>query len=247
MSVAEKLTTIAENEQKVYEAGKQTEYDAFWNACQNYGNRTNYIYGFAGASWNNKTLNLKYAIAITGTRGENMFLRCNCTGDTRLDMTEVCKKLDASQATSGKEMFRDAYLENVTIDLGNATTIANCFNSGNSAAHAIKNVTLKVTEKCTAFTTAFSYCRETEEVIFTEDSVIAANGLNLQWSDKLSKASVISVVNALSTTTTGLTVTLSKTAVNNAFETSTEAADGSTSKEWADLIATKPNWTISLV
>ena len=43
MSIADKLTTIAENEQKVYDAGKQAEYDEFWDIFQDYGNRRYYI------------------------------------------------------------------------------------------------------------------------------------------------------------------------------------------------------------
>lgn len=69
--------------------------------------------------------------------------------------------------------------------------------------------------------------------------------VNMQWSP-LSKDSIISIINALSTATSDLPITLSITAVNNAFETSPGAADGSTSEEWTALIATKPNWTISL-
>ena len=78
-------------------------------------------------------------------------------------------------------------------------------------------------------------------------SKITKNGFDVQWSTELSKESIISIINALSDTTTALTVTLSKTAVNNAFETAKGNADGSTSEEWAALIATKQNWTISLV
>ena len=63
----------------------------------------------------------------------------------------------------------------------------------------------------------------------------------------LSKESILSVFNALSDTITGMTLTLKLLAVNTAFETSEGAADGSTSEEWNTLIATKSNWTISLV
>ena len=69
---------------------------------------------------------------------------------------------------------------------------------------------------------------------------------SFEWSTRLNRASITSVINALSTTTTGLTVTLSKTAVNKAFETSEGAADGSTSAEWLALVATRSNWTIAL-
>jgi hypothetical protein len=66
-------------------------------------------------------------------------------------------------------------------------------------------------------------------------------------SDKLTHDSIASIINTLSATTAGQSVTFSVTAVNNAFETSSGAADGSTSAEWNALVATKSNWTISLV
>ena len=78
------------------------------------------------------------------------------------------------------------------------------------------------------------------------EGVIGASGFNVSWSP-LNKASLTSIVNALSATTTGLTVTLRLAAVNTAFETSPGAADGSTSDEWLALAATKANWTISLI
>lgn len=237
-----------------FEEGKQAEYDAFWDAYQDYGNRRNYQYGFAGTGWNNVTLKPKYTITVTASSAASMFARCNYANKTRVDMTEVCKKLDASNLTNATSMFQDAFLENVTVDLGNATTLSNCFSSGNVGANkSIRNVTLKVTEKCTTFSNAFTYCGATEEIIFTEDSVIASNGLNLQWSKKLNRASIESIINALSNKEEGLTVTLSKAAVDTAFETVKGAADGSTSAEWIALVGNettegiRPKWNISLV
>ena len=51
MSIAEKLELIAENEQKVFDAGKKSEYDEFWDNYQKKSDgsaRTSYIQGFAG-------------------------------------------------------------------------------------------------------------------------------------------------------------------------------------------------------
>lgn len=70
--------------------------------------------------------------------------------------------------------------------------------------------------------------------------------MNMTRNTKLSKNSILSLIPCLSDEITGKTLTLSKTAVDTAFETSEGAADGSTSTEWLELIATKPNWTISL-
>lgn len=87
----------------------------------------------------------------------------------------------------------------------------------------------------TTFGYAFTYCAELVTLII--GGTIGQNGFNVQWSTKLNKASIESIINALSAKESGLTVTLSQTAVNNAF----------TAEEWEALEATKSNWTISLV
>lgn len=92
MSIAEKLTTISENQQKVRDAGynhgyhdglhaglaegetryaegvaagKQAEYDRFWDAAQDKGAKTTYTCAFAGYCWNDETFNPKYPITAT--------------------------------------------------------------------------------------------------------------------------------------------------------------------------------------
>ena len=87
----------------------------------------------------------------------------------------------------------------------------------------------------TVFKDAFFDARGLENITF--EGVIGQNGLDLHWSTKLTADSIRSLINALSAETTGLTVTLSQAAREAAF----------TDEEWAALIATKPNWTISLV
>ena len=64
----------------------------------------------------------------------------------------------------------------------------------------------------------------------------------------LSAESIQSITDGLATGVTGQTLTLSRTAVNKAFETSEGANNGSTDENsvWHNLIATKPNWTITL-
>ena len=96
-----------------------------------------------------------------------------------------------------------------------------------------------------SFTNAFRNCTALEHVIFYG---IIGNPLDLSWSTLLDKESITSIINALSTTTSGLTVTLSKTAVNNAFgiDVDDEATfpEGS---EYYELRNSKSNWTISYV
>ena len=83
----------------------------------------------------------------------------------------------------------------------------------------------------------FTYCSSLTNL--TIEGVIGFNGTTIT-SPNLSKASIISVINALSSTTAnGHKLTLSKTAVTNALGSVDDA-------EWSALVATKPNWTISL-
>ena len=94
------------------------------------------------------------------------------------------------------------------------------------------------------FTGWFSKCSNLEEVYF--EGEIAKNGLDMSSATKLNKASHISIINTLSTTTSGLTVTFSKTAVNNAFgidvDDPTTYPEGS---EFYELRNSRSNWTFS--
>ena len=91
----------------------------------------------------------------------------------------------------------------------------------------------------------FGYCNKLEEVRI--EGTIGQNGLDLRWSTKLSRASIESIINALSDTTSGLSITLSLAAVNRAFAYVENGDDGSINQPWLDLVASKPNWAINLV
>ena len=51
--------------------GRQAEYDEFWDAFQQNGNRTDYHFGFAGKGWRDETFKPKYDIVVRG--GDSMF------------------------------------------------------------------------------------------------------------------------------------------------------------------------------
>lgn len=119
----------------------------------------------------------------------------------------------------------------VTIDVSAVNNLQNSFHS----CSQLKYIRKLIVGSVTAFANTFNGDEELE--MLNIEGTIAKNGFNVQWSTLLNKASIESIINALSKTTSGLTVTLSKTAVNNAF----------TAEEWDALEATKTNWTISLV
>jgi hypothetical protein len=85
MSIAEKLTTVAENVPKVYEAGKQAERDSFWSVFQGKGNGANYRYAFCYGRVNDKTYNPIYDIVCTDSdsAGQYMFYQSPIT-DTKV-------------------------------------------------------------------------------------------------------------------------------------------------------------------
>lgn len=97
MTTAEKLVKIAENEQKVYEAGQKSEYDRFWDAFQDNGDVVQGAYLFSGRAWTDAVYNPKYPVRVTNCT--NMYRGCLIT-DTKVD-------IDVSNAT-GTYAFNDA-------------------------------------------------------------------------------------------------------------------------------------------
>lgn len=88
MSIADKLNTIAENEQLVYRAGRKSEYDKFWDKFQNYGKTENYNYAFAMGRFNDENYNPKYPIKCSSgnTSGRYMFYYATGITDTKVEI-----------------------------------------------------------------------------------------------------------------------------------------------------------------
>ena len=91
MSISDKLVTIAENEQKVFDAGKKAEYDAFWDAYQTNGNRRHYNHAFYDY-WDDITYNPKYPIVVTST-SDYIYASSNMTS-TKVPFTIDTEKAD---------------------------------------------------------------------------------------------------------------------------------------------------------
>lgn len=227
----------------VYEAGKKAEYDAFWDAYQNNGVALDYSRAFS-SMWTVDIFRPKYDIIATSAYmifgGNRMKI------DLVKYLADLGVSLDLSQAVNTQYMFQaTAFTRIGVVDVRastNSRPLDTAFaNSANLVS--IDKIYLK-TGTAGEFNNTFAGCIALENVEF--EGEIANDGLNMGWSQKLSKASILSILNALSTTSTDKTVTFSMTAVNNAFETSEGSADGSTSEEWTTIIATKPNWTIAL-
>ena len=227
---------------EVYNAGKQAEYDAFWDAYQRNGQRTNYSGAFSGDGWNVDTFKPKYLpIVITENNAARMFEHFSYYGKGIAAITPDI--VDFSRATHADYSFLNAEIESIQIDLGSCTSLVQTFSF--PAGNVVKSISVRLAP--TSVNAPFYRCVFLENLSFWEGSVIKCKGFDFQFSTKLTKESLTNIINVLSDETSGLTVTLSKTAVNKAFETGEGYADGSDSAAWSALVATKSNWTISLV
>lgn len=232
-------TGFMEGEASGIEIGKQAEYDAFWDAYQDNGERTDYTYGFS--SWRTGCFYPKYDINIVGSAYNAFYGWKGGKIDLAARMEECGVRLDTSRATSFEYTFYCSNVNAITripkIDTSGADRLAYTFCSS-PALITIDELVLREDGSQT-FGGPFDWSQNLTNLKVS--GTIGTSGFNLNTNAKLSKESIISVVNALSSTVTGQAQTFSLTAVNNAFE------GGSTGSEWQALIATKPNWTISLV
>lgn len=128
MSIAEKLVTVAENEQKVFDAGKQAEYDNFWDNFQSSGEPKSYQYAFAYSYLNDAIFKPKYNIVATDC--SNMFNYNKALTNIKKSLQNRGVVLDTSRATSFLRMFYNCSSEEIpTIDLSSATNTERVFYS----------------------------------------------------------------------------------------------------------------------
>ena len=234
MSIAEKLTTIAENEQKVFDAGKKAGRDAewseFWDAYQQNGNRTQYGYAFSAYAWTDKNFRPKYDIK-TGYMN-SIFTNCgivdieSCLKKAGVDGTGVTLDYSLTQSPVIILNYNNTTQIFPELNLTNATGMKNTFKSS-TALKVIRKLILSDSGQQT-FTTPFAGCKNLEEIRI--EGVI---GTDIEFRDcsSLSNDSIDSIINALSETTNGMTC---------AFYLTSYIANN-----WDELVARKPNWTFT--
>ena len=233
----------------LYPKGKQDAYNTFMDSVNINPAiaRVDYDYLFAGVLWNDITFVPKYDIIPASQNVNGIFYNSGIT-DLKAVLETYGKKLDftSPSSTSGcqyiSNLFRDSSITHIpALKLSRALNLQMIFyNCAN--LHTVDE--FDIGEKVTYIYQLFNSCSALENIVFK--GTVKCNGVSLANSTKLSKASIESLINCLSTSTSGLTVTLSAASVKKAFETSSGSNDGNTSDEWKNLIATKSNWTITL-
>lgn len=219
--------------------GKQEEQDWFWNTYQENGGRAwRYYYAFAGTGWNDETFKPKYNMIVQGSVA-NMFCYSGIT-DLVAKLNEFGVTLDITKATNVQGFAAYSSITRLPVlNFTGASDINGSFQNAKSLVY-IEKIVVKETLK---YSNAFTQTINLEDVTF--EGVIGQS-INFKDCTKLSKASITSVMTHLSTTSSGMTVTFSLTAVKKAFETSSGANDGNTSPEWLNLAASVQNWGINL-
>lgn len=181
---------------KVFDAGKKSEYDAFWDKYQNNGNRTHYAFGFAGSGWTTATFKPKYNLIVSPT-ARYMFAGSLYNADIAEILANHNIILDTSGVSSadGFSHFCD-YSGPSRFPTINTTGCAN-INSMfyySPMLHSVDKLILK-DDGTQTFTNAFIGCSGLENLII--EGTIGQNGFNVQWSTNLTHDSLMSIINAL--------------------------------------------------
>ena len=230
----------------VYESGKKSEYDAFWDEFQQNGLREKYHYAFAG--FFPKVFNPKYDIKPISAN--NMFNNFNNLGVSRIDpnkdyvdLVELLEKanvtLDFSNCTDFQNWIMWANISRLgIIDCKSLKGSLNCY-----YAHQLLTIDKLIVYEGNKTTFNWQGCTKLMNIII--DGVIETT-FDIRYTTVLTHDSLMSIINALSTTTSGLTITFSKQAVNNAFGINVD--DPSTypeGSEFYNLRNSKSNWTFN--
>lgn len=224
MTFAEKLTLIAENEKRVFDAGyakgsseggsgyeqgvadgKKVEYDAFWDAYQKNGNRSDYNYAFY--AWDGACYKPKYPL---------VGMLSGCFTNSTITDTVVPIKIVLNRTTAISAVFQNCqslktipYVEFSHYGDFRNTVFGNCY--------ALENLNV---------------------VADLENGIcINSNNFDVHWSEKLSHDSLVSIINALAdktsdTSGTEWVCTLGTTNLNKLSATEIAVATG---KGWVLL------------
>lgn len=231
MSIAENLTKIAVNQEKVFIAGNKAQKTAFWNVMQTNGTRTDYNMGFSGRGWTKDNFTPDYDIKPRSA--ERMFYQFNYQSpkfDFVEHLNQLGKKLDFSDVVYNSWSYTFGYM-NVSrlgvLDLRGISSLSNAFYNC-----PVEKIDKLIVNENNTYSSAFNTATSLADI--TIEGTIA-NTISF-GNCPLIKSSFESVVKALSSETSGLTATFKKSAKESAF----------TTDEWNALIATKTNWTFSL-
>lgn len=231
MTIAEKLTAIAQKLANVFEAGKKAQHDEFWESLPANPDGT---YLFAGEMWNDVTFKPKKNIVLRNAVN-GLFYNNGCN-NIKKALADCGVILDMSQVTGANNCFGYSNTTELpALDLSGISNVQNVF------ALAQKLVTIDSVrfKDGATFNNAFGSCTNLENITIL--GTISGGGFNVSPCKKLSAKSLYSIVTALSASASGLTITLPTTAEANYNANPPSGAP----QTWAELVATRQNWSVT--
>lgn len=220
MSIAEKLTTIAENEQRVYSAGATAENKAFWDRITSNNTRPNYNRAFY--RWCCEYIRPPYKIVPTDAQSATYTFNSNPSlkkvEKEYFDLSQ--RALDAT--SNGYWYYTFSGCTNIleiedigfTGQWGYFATFRNC-----EKLHTIEKIGTDA--NTTWDRNVFAGCVALENL--TIEGTIGKNNFNVSECTKLSKASLLSILNACNKTDLSQTITVTLPLHCIDGETDTEA------------------------
>ena len=172
----------------VFDAGKKSEYDAFWDTYQSNGTRKNYHSAFAGEGWKQAIFKPKYTIRPSEAR--NMFYQSPLT-----DLT-LTHKLDFSEVTAISSFIARSSVTKVpAINLSKIIDSLYVFENAFELM-TVENLIFPTRPFTVNISGMFYRCNALENITIT--GTIQNTGCDLHWSTKLTIESVTSILTALS-------------------------------------------------
>ena len=191
MSIADKLNTIAENQVAVFDAGADSEREAFWNAYTKNGTRTNYNYGFYSTGWDDVSFRPTRNIVIN--TANSTFRGCAVT-DMVAILNECGVTLDFSKCTVFTSTFYGMTTTTLpVIDTSSCGALTTIFASMANLV-SIEKLILK-SNGATTFSSIFQSTPNLEEIRI--EGAIGNNGFSVSPCTKLSHDSLMSIIDHL--------------------------------------------------
>ena len=239
MSIAEKLTTIAENEQKVYDKGAEDASIRFWNGFTENRQRLTYTKAFQYTDFSGMTIPNGLILSDSYLICPSMFQ--NYSGTTLpmgIDMSNV--NLDRSKAqTPSYRWFQDSELLKYLYDMN--LTATDYYNFAFAHCYELETIEMIRSNQASDFSNAFEECYALKNIAF--EGVIGKD-INFAESSLLTIESMKNIISHLADysveNTHIYTVTVTD-ACWEALEADSTAPDGTT---WREYVQNSLGWNI---
>lgn len=231
--MANAISSVYDN--RVINETKFAQNNAFWEVLQDKGLRQNYNKVFMYFT----DTNFKPRYDIVPTNGATSIFEYSQITDLVMLLDNAGVKLDFSKITVMP--YRAFAFSTIThcpaiLMPENSSLNLNCtFHS----CQKLETIDELLVFEGNLFTQTFNTCPSLKNIRFKEGSVI---GQNISFPNSpLTQDSIVNIIETLSDTASGKTLTLKKSTVDSAFASSDDQL------YWNSLLALKPNWNISLV